>query len=165
MNEGSRRAEPGDLPVLEALAELAADEMSPLRGGSVWSRREARRPPLAEGFRADLADRDARVAVGTIDGTVVGYGAIRVEPLHDGASIGRIGDIYVMPGARGVGVGESIANHLMGWAAARGCVGVDSLALPGDRHTKNFFETHGLVARAIIVHRKLDPEPVTRPGP
>ena len=38
-------------------------------------------------------------------------------------------------------------------AAAQGCFGVDSLALPGDRHTKNFFESFGLVARAIVVHR------------
>ena len=159
MSEECRRAEPGDLPVLEALAELAVEEMSPLRGGWVWSRREARRPPMAEGFRADLADPDACVAVGAIDGTVVGYGTVRVEPLHDGNLIGRVDDIYVMPGARGVGVGESIIGHLMDWAADRGCVGVDSLALPGDRHTKNFFETHGLVARAIIVHRRLDREP------
>lgn len=159
MSEGCRRAEPGDLPVLEALAELAVEEMSPLRGGSVWSRREARRPPMAEGFRADLADPDVCVAVGAIDGTVVGYGTVRVEPLHDGDLIGRVDDLYVMPGARGVGVGESIINHLTDWAAGRGCVGLDSLALPGDRHTKNFFETHGLVARAIIVHRKLDPSP------
>lgn len=159
MSEECRRAEPGDLPVLEALAELAVEEMSPLRGGSVWSRREARRPPMAEGFRADLADPDVCVAVGAIDGTVVGYGTVRVEPLHDGDPIGRVDDLYVMPGARGVGVGESIINHLTDWAAGRGCVGLDSLALPGDRHTKNFFETHGLVARAIIVHRKLDPSP------
>lgn len=159
MSEECRRAEPGDLPVLEALAELAVEEMSPLRGGSVWSRREARRVPMADGFRADLADPDVCVAVGAIDGTVVGYGTVRVELLHDGDSIGRVDDIYVMPGARGVGVGESIINHLMDWAADRGCVGIDSLALPGDRHTKNFFETHGLVARAIIVHRKLDREP------
>ena len=159
MSEECRRAEPGDLPVLEALAELAVEEMSPLRGGSVWSRREARRAPMAEGFRADLADPDVCVAVGAIDGTVVGYGTVRVEPLHDGDPIGRVDDLYVMPDARGVGVGESIINHLTDWAAGRGCVGLDSLALPGDRHTKNFFETHGLVARAIIVHRKLDPGP------
>ena len=44
---------------------------------------------------------------------------------------------------------------LVDWCAARGCFGVDSLALPGDRHSKNFFESFGLVARAIIVHRPL----------
>jgi hypothetical protein len=30
------------------------------------------------------------------------------------------------------------------------------VALPGDRDTKNFFESHGLVARAISVSRHLN---------
>ena len=66
-----------------------------------------------------------------------------------------IEDIYVDPGARAVGVGETLMNHLIDWCRARGCFGVDSLALPGDRETKNFFESFGLVARAIVVHRPL----------
>jgi GNAT superfamily N-acetyltransferase len=93
--------------------------------------------------------------VGTIDGTVVGYGVARLEPLHDGAVLGVVSDLYVEPEARGVGVGESMMTDLVAWCEARGCVGVDSLALPGDRATKNFFESFGLVARAIIVHRRL----------
>ncbi|NIR35956.1 MAG: hypothetical protein GWN79_05560 [Actinobacteria bacterium] len=44
---------------------------------------------------------------------------------------------------------------VLDWARTRGCEGIDSLALPGDRHTKNFFETFGLVARALRVHRAL----------
>ena len=40
---------------------------------------------------------------------------------------------------------------------------MDSLALPGDRATKNFFETHGLVARAITVHRRLTDPPEPSP--
>jgi hypothetical protein len=47
-------------------------------------------------------------------------------------------------------------NGIVEWCTARGCVGVDGLALPGNRATKNFFETFGLVARAIVVHRRLD---------
>ena len=49
---------------------------------------------------------------------------------------------------------------LVDWCGARGCFGVDSLALPGDRHTKNFFESFGLVARAIVVHRSAAMSPV-----
>ena len=45
---------------------------------------------------------------------------------------------------------------LLEWCRSRGCVGIDAVALPGDRHTKNFFETFGLTARAIVVHRNLD---------
>ena len=44
------------------------------------------------------------------------------------------------------------------WARAAGCIGIDSLALPGDRATKNFFEAAGLIARAIVVHRSLASE-------
>jgi hypothetical protein len=55
-----------------------------------------------------------------------------------------------------VGVGEAVMDHLVAWCRAQGCFGVDSLALPGDRQTKNFFESFGLVARAIVVHRPLD---------
>jgi hypothetical protein len=46
-------------------------------------------------------------------------------------------------------------DAIVAWAEAAGCVGIDSLALPGNRETKNFFETFGLVARAIVVHRPL----------
>ena len=47
---------------------------------------------------------------------------------------------------------------LVAWAQERGAVGIDALALPGDRHTKNFFETFGLTARALVVHRDLRPD-------
>ena len=44
-------------------------------------------------------------------------------------------------------------SDLIAWAHEAGAVGIDALALPGDRATKNFFETAGLTARAILVHR------------
>ena len=33
----------------------------------------------------------------------------------------------------------------------------DAMALPGHRATKNFFEAHGFTARALVMHRRLDP--------
>jgi hypothetical protein len=44
---------------------------------------------------------------------------------------------------------------LVAHASDAGAIGIDALALPGDRATKNFFETFGLKARAIVVHRSL----------
>ena len=155
IDEGARRAADADIAVVAEMAAQAAMEMTPLRGGAVWSRLEARKEPLHQGLARDHRDEDALVAVGTIDGAVVGYGAIRLVELHDGAHLGRVSDIYVLPEARGVGVGEAIMGLLLDWAGRRGCIGVDSLALPGDRDTKNFFETHGLVARSITVHRAI----------
>ena len=153
--EGARHAAEADIASVAGLAAQATAELSELRGGRVWSQLEARPDPQLKSLARDLQAEDALVVVGTIDDAVVGYGAIRLVKLHDGSTVGRVSDIYVLPDARGVGVGEAMMELLMAWAGRRGCIGVDSLALPGDRNTKNFFETHGLVARAITVHRTL----------
>ena len=155
ITESARLATQTDIAAITELASEAIAELTPHRGGLVWSQREARKPPLEEGLLEDIADNAASVVVGTIDEAVVGYSTIRLVKLHNGGTLGRIDDIYVTPGARGVGVGESMITLLIAWARQKGCTGVDSLALPGDRHTKNFFETHGMVARSITVHKKL----------
>lgn len=155
IDEGARRAADSDIAAVTELAVTAAAELAPRRGGYVWARLEARAEPLEQSLDRDHRSDDALVVVGTIDEAVVGYGVIRLVELHDGAVLGRVTDIYVMPEARGVGVGEAMMDALMDWARRRACIGVDSLALPGDRETKNFFETHGLVARAITVHHSL----------
>lgn len=155
IDEGVRRAADADMAAVAGLAAGAAAELAPRRGGYVWARLEARSEPLERSLDRDHRSDDALVVVGTIDEAVVGYGVIHLVELHDGAVMGRVTDIYVMPEARGVGVGEAMMDELMDWARRHACIGVDSLALPGDRDTKNFFETHGLVARAITVHRSL----------
>lgn len=156
MEVAARPAITADLPIVAGLAEEAIAELTPNRGGSVWSRHSARAVPTEASVAADVADRFAHVVVGTIDGTIVGYGVVRVEVLADGGRLGVIHDLFTLAGARGVGVGEDMMNALIDWCRADGCFGVDSLALPGDRHTKNFFESFGLVARAIVVHRNLE---------
>jgi GNAT superfamily N-acetyltransferase len=153
--EGCRPATADDLERLAELAAAAVLELRSGRGGEVWSRAEARRPPYAERFGEELASSDHRVLVGTLDGTVLGYGVARLERLRDGGLLGVVTDLYVEPAARAVGIGELTMEELVEWCRDQGCFGVDSLALPGDRHTKNFFESFGLVARAIVVHRSL----------
>jgi GNAT superfamily N-acetyltransferase len=154
--ESARPAGPDDLHDLVSLAQMAIEEKRTQRGGELWARRERRRDPLDESLRASIGAPDQEVAVGTLDGTVVGYGAVRIELLPDGGQLGIIEDLFVDPGCRAVGVGEVLMNHLVDWCRRRGCFGVDSVALPGDRQTKNFFESFGLVARAIVVHRRFD---------
>lgn len=151
----ARTATVDDLGVVVELARAAVEEKRGQKGGDVWARRERRPDPRAPELLASLDDPTREVAVGALDGTVVGYGFVRAERLDDGGLLGVIDDIYVDPGARAVGVGEALMEHVIGWARTAGCFGVDSLALPGDRATKNFFESFGLVARAIVVHRPL----------
>jgi GNAT superfamily N-acetyltransferase len=155
-HESARTATDADIPALATMIAAAAEEKRSQRGGPVWFRRERRwGDPEAELAKA-LASADHEVVVGALDGTVVGYGLVRAERLGDGSLLGVIDDIYVEAGAREVGLGEALMDHVIAWCRAAGCFGVDSLALPGDRQTKNFFESFGLVARAIIVHRPLD---------
>jgi GNAT superfamily N-acetyltransferase len=145
---------------LIVLATEAIAELAPMRGGEVWSRREARPQPVDDSIDAALAASvpggNGLVVVGTVDGAVIGYGIVRAEVLRDGALLGVIEDLYVEDEARGIGVGEAMMDRIIAWATEQGCIGVDALALPGNRATKNFFETFGLVARAILVHRRLD---------
>lgn len=143
---------------LDALARLVAESIGELRagrGGEVWARSQARRPPYAEGLAAELADPSHQVVVGRLDDAVVGYGVARLQHLADGGVLGVVTDLYTEPEGREVGLGELMMNALIDWCRQQGCFGVDSLALPGDRHTKNFFESFGLVARAITVHKPL----------
>jgi len=80
-----------------------------------------------------------------------------IESVADEGLLAVVRDLYVEPAARGVGVGAATMEAILAWAGERGCIGVDALALPGSRATKNFFEGFGLVARAIVVHRSLEP--------
>lgn len=121
----------------------------------MWARTQGRRPPYEPRLRDELGSPAHRVLVGDLDGVPVAYAVARVDGLADGGRLGVVTDLYVEPDARSVGLGERLMDDLVAWCTAEGCFGVDSLALPGDRATKNFFESFGLVARAIVVHRDL----------
>jgi GNAT superfamily N-acetyltransferase len=157
--EGSRPATAEDLPRISELAELLRRELVPMKGGALWSEREAIAEPFADAYRALLDRDDALVVVGTVDDTVVGFGAVTLERLRTGETLGIITDLFVEPDARAVGVGEAMADELLTFCTSRGCFGVDTLALPGHRAAKNFFEESGFTARAIVMHRPLDRNP------
>jgi GNAT superfamily N-acetyltransferase len=155
--EGVRPARSDDLPRLAALAREVIAELAEQKGGIVWRRHASRREPVAESLTADLADPDTLVLAGTIDDSIVGYAVATVESVADEGLLAVVRDLYVEPEARGIGVGAAVMDAVLAWAEERGCLGVDALALPGSRATKNFFEGFGLVARAIVVHRSLEP--------
>lgn len=153
--EGCRRATDADIPRVAELAEAAVLDLRAGRGGEVWARQAARRPPFTAQLVEELRSAVHLVLVGTLDDAIMAYGVARVDELSDGGRLGVVTDLYTEPGCRELGIGELTMQQLVDWCAAEGCFGVDSLALPGDRHTKNFFESFGLVARAIVVHRPL----------
>lgn len=153
--EACRPATPADLPRLAELAEQAVEEHRGQKGGEVWARTEGRVAPFQPRLATELASELHLVVVGTLDGYPLGYAVARLDTLADGGRLGVLTDLYAEPVGREVGVGEVMMDVVLDWCRGQGCFGVDSLALPGDRSTKNFFERAGLVARAIVVHRRL----------
>ena len=156
--EAARLATSDDVQPISELARLAIVELSTQRGGQLWAIREARAEPLDAALAAALEDPAHLVLAGTIDETVVGYSVVHLEHLQDDRPLAVIDDLYVEPDARGVGVGEALIDYVVDWARQHGCAGIDASTLVGNRATKNFFEAHGLTARAILVHRDLEPD-------
>ena len=141
-----RVATDADLDRLVALSDQASESIRPSRGGAAHLD--------VDGYGWSMAVRFAgphrTTFIGLIDDATIGFAVVAAA----GASA-RIEAIYVEPDAREVGVGEELLNAAIAWSQHQGCSILDAVALPGDRHTKNFFETFGMVARAITVSRSL----------
>ena len=158
--EDCRLATAEDVTRLAELARLAIAELAPTRGGAVWKAHEARREPIEDALRAALDRPDYRVVVGTIDSSVMGYAVTRIEDLAGGMRLGVVDDIFVEEGARGIGVGECMIDDLIAWCRTAGCIGIDAMALPGHRETKNFFEEAGFTARKLVMHHRMAEHPL-----
>jgi GNAT superfamily N-acetyltransferase len=148
--ESARPARADELHRVSELAQQARRELVTERGGPLLVAHDLGAvPEMMVG---------SSVLVGCIEDVIVGYGLVRVEQLRDGSRLGVLDEIYVEPEARAVGVGEALITEVFDLCRREGCRGVDARALPGMRATKNFFETFGLVARSILVHRSLEDE-------
>lgn len=151
--EAARAPREDEIARVAELHRLAVATATPERGGAVFSTRETAGEPIEEWLR----ERSTRGGVwaGTIDEAVVGYSVAAVEELRGGLKLARIEALFVEEGARGVGVGAAMMAAILEWAEQNDCAGVDAWALPGDRHTKNFFEASGFSARLLTMHHKL----------
>lgn len=155
MEEQAKVASSEELSIIAQLADEAVLEQIDGRGGYIWSRRETSTVPYILSLEASMASPDEEIWVGTLDNAILSYARAKVEVLRTGEYLGVVTDIYVTPEARSVGLGEALINVIIEWCRERKCVGIDSMALPGNRETKNFFETFGFKARLLTVHRSL----------
>lgn len=153
--EQVRPAESSDGADLRRLLAEARAAAGSERGGELWLRTGAGGPLDEPDVAALLADPDRLVLVGTVHDAVVSVAAAHREVLPDGAALAVIDGLYTEAPGRELGLGEQMVEEVLAWARRLGCIGVDAVALPGDRATKNLFERCGLVARAITVHRSL----------
>lgn len=153
--ESARLATSDDLVAIEAIAEAQRSAIVGQRGAAIFAVREASAGRSPAELQDLLSAADTIVIVGCYDAVVFGYGIVVLERLTDGATLARLTDFVVDSEIRGSGIGEAMMNLVVAQAEAAGCVGIDSVALPGDRETKNFFESFGLKARLLTVHRAL----------
>jgi len=154
--EASRPAGADDIPRIVELARLLRVELGSMKGGPLWAARDSLPEPLDASYRALLDRDDACVVVGTIDDVVFGYAAVTTETLRSGERLAVITDLFVEPDAREVSVGDAMIADVIAFCTTRGCIGIDAIALPGHRATKNFFEAHAFTARALTMHHSLD---------
>ena len=153
--EAARAPRDDEFPRLAELHRLAVATATPERGGEVFAARETAGEPLEDWLRQRA--QDGGVWAGTIDDSVVGYAVATLEEARSGVRLARVEALFVEEGARKVGVGAALMAVILEWATARGCTGVDAWALPGDRHTKNFFEASGFSARLLTMHHSFGP--------
>jgi len=153
--EHARRATTTDIDALARLWEEAVAELDGQRGGTLLAGSLAR-PDIFGYLSACLNDPDRLIVVGLIDGVEVGVASAicnreRREP------VAALEVIFVEPQARQIGVAETMIEVVTEWAGEKRCAGVDAPALPGNRAAKAFFETHGFLARLLIMHRPVAP--------
>ncbi|MGP8059379.1 MAG: GNAT family N-acetyltransferase [Acidimicrobiales bacterium] len=165
--EAVRPAGPGDLARCAELVAAAQAEAATVRGGELLAVLGAV-PTAAHGAagtggRAEpealvdawaSGDPSRVLLVGLYEGETVGVGTGHLVEGHS-RHVGRIDCCYVEPEARQVGVGGALIGGLLDWFGERGCTDVDSVALPGDRATKQLLETAGFKARLLVLHRSL----------
>jgi GNAT superfamily N-acetyltransferase len=151
--EHARPANPADLDALVTLWDMAVRELDGARGGLLLAGSLVR-DDLGGYLAAGLEDPDRLLVAGLIDDVRVGIGSVICDRSRR-ETVGDLELIFVDPSARQVGVAEAMIEIVLGWCAAKHCVGVDAPALPGNRPAKAFFEEQGFLARLLVMHHPL----------
>jgi GNAT superfamily N-acetyltransferase len=109
-------------PTSEIASKLLVEYMTDIV--SRWYRRPATSSEIAEASASepadDLAAPSGYLAAVFVDDRPVGVGGIRY--LDDGCA--ELTKVFVLPGARGTGVGSELLDHLETLAAQTGCTSV-----------------------------------------
>ncbi len=157
MTESACLADYDDIPRLVEIATEHSKHIVDKRGGELMLKEDGPAGPdeYAEELAQAIASPTSIVVAGSYGGVVFGFSRMEFVDLNGSSLLARIHELIVAEPAREVGIGEAMMNLLLQQAESRGCFGVDAIALPGDRETKNFFESFGLKARKLVVHRSL----------
>ena len=140
-----RRARPDDLPSLIRMFEELALLQRPWR---VFAPRPNLREEMRRRFHADLADPDAELVVGELDGRIVAMAEghlHRPSTMSDELAV-ELGSVYVDPDHRGRGVAAALTAEVARFARRRG---VERLTL----------KTYARNEEALVAWQRLGFEP------
>jgi len=157
MSESSRArlGTPADVDLLAGLVRSCRQELIEQRGGRRWAITGARVEPVEQLLVSELDDPAVLTVVGEYEGLGVGFAVGELRTATDGSAYLRVTDLFTMPEARHVGVGEAMMNLCIEWAREHNATAIDAAVLPGTRDAKNFFEGFGLTARMLTVSLEL----------
>lgn len=145
-----RLATADDIESLDWLQHDARAALVDVRGGNL---RLQECHPVTD-WPSLLADETAVVLVGALLDVVLSF---MVVQLRADIARGVITSAFVAEGARELGLGDTMVEHAIAKVRAAGLAGIEAVALPGDRDTKNLYERAGLTARKITVYKALAP--------
>ena len=143
-----RPATRDDIESLVRLQAAARDGLTDVRGG----RLRLRECPVITEWAGLLSNDAVVVLVATLVDVVLGYMVLMLRPEIDR---GVITHAFVEEGARELGLGDTMVEHAIMAVRAAGLPGIEAVALPGDRDTKNLYERAGLTARKLTVYKSL----------
>ena len=104
-----------------------------------------------------LADEDTRIWVAEHEGWV-GYVRASVSappPVFDRGPTLQVGELYVIPGARGEGVADELLDRAADWGAERDCERVGLSVNAGNDRARSFYERRGFESRRLKLDRPL----------
>ena len=145
-----RPATADDIEALNWLQSTARFGLTDVRGGQL----RLRECEEITDWPALFADPNSWVLVGTLLDVVLGYMVLLIRPEIDR---GVITHAFVEEGARELGLGDTMVEHAIAEVRGAQLSGIEAVALPGDRETKNLYERAGLTARKITVYKSLVP--------
>jgi ribosomal protein S18 acetylase RimI-like enzyme len=112
---------------------------------------------LHNDLRALLADRDSHVLIAEDQGVAVGYitGRVTVEPERVLPRRGVVEDWYVVPAARGVGVGARLLRSLEDRFREAGCDIVESATWAANLSARRIHDELGFREIRVIYRKRL----------
>ncbi|MDA8270713.1 MAG: GNAT family N-acetyltransferase [Actinomycetota bacterium] len=136
----------------EFLAEISG-ELALRRGGTQLLGELGRPAELAR--RIFEASEDSFALTVTLDDILSGLIWGKIVTNEFGDRICLVPVFSVLKDVRRHGVGSQLFNSLEEWAGSRNVTAIEFTTLPGDRHTKNFCEANGLIARSLKMHKRI----------